>query len=74
MEEADLAYTIMVHDYSVEGIIFKHGQNVGVPYDDWQWRPDTYELHRCPRTTDKSQVEKVWRRKDEGSPPPAHMN
>ena len=45
-----------------------------VRYNDWQGWPDTCELHTCARTADKFQVEKVWRRKNDGSPPLANVN
>jgi hypothetical protein len=55
-------------------MIFKHGKEHDVPYDDWQGWPDTNELQVCFKTAEKSQVEKVWRRKTEGTPPPTNMN
>ena len=54
--------------------IFWHGHMDRVPYGGRQGLPDTCQLHACAWTADKSQVEKVWRRKNEGSPPPADMN
>lgn len=74
MEEVDLAYAVMVCDYSIEIIIFRHGPIDDVPYDNWQRWPDTCELYACPGTADKSQVEKDWRPKNDGSPLLAHLS
>ena len=68
---------VKVHGYTtdIEAIIFfRRIPLVLVRYNDWQGWPDTCECTACAKTADKSQVEKVWRRKDDGSPPPAHMN
>jgi hypothetical protein len=71
--EVDLAYTNTVRDCSLEIIIFRHGKKEFARYNDWQGWPDACELHTCLRTEDKFQVEKVWRPKNDGSPPPAHL-
>lgn len=72
--EANLAYTAGVHDCSFKFIILGHGVTDIVPYDYWKGRPNVYEPHASPRSANKFQVEKNWGRKNDGSPPPAHMN
>jgi hypothetical protein len=53
---------------------FRHGLTKFVHYDNRQGQPDTQELHGGPTTADKSQTEKVGRRKNDEAPPPASTN
>jgi hypothetical protein len=73
-QTVNLVYTTGVHNRSIEVIIFRRAPIDRVPYDDRKGWPDACELRACHRTADKSQVEKNWRRKSNGSLPPAHMN
>ena len=63
-----------VHGYGAQVMITRHKRTDHVPYDDWQGWPDICELHACPRAADESQVAKVWRSKNDGSPTPAHVD
>ena len=77
MDQVNLAYTVGVHDCGnkVKSLAQLVEDRVVdcVRYNYWQGRPDTREPHAYAREADESQVEKVWRRKNDGSPPPAHM-
>ena len=74
MVEVNAAYTVTVHDRSIEVIIFRHGEIDHVPDDDRQGWPETRKPHASVWTANKFLVEIVWRCKDDGSPPLAHMN
>ena len=50
-------------NWSIEVIIIGHKLIEWVGYDDWQGRLDTCDFHACPKTANKSQIQKVWRRK-----------
>jgi hypothetical protein len=63
-----------MHDCSSKVIISRHGKIVPIPYNNWQGWPNACELHACPRIADEYQAEKVWRRENDGSPPPAYVN
>jgi hypothetical protein len=71
-----MAYTVTLDDRNIGVIIFNQGLTKFVHYANRKGRPDTWEIHGCPRTADKFQTEKVERRKNDEAPPPspAYMN